>query len=109
MDANSNLESQMDTTDTFEISSIHSTESSTESAESGISSCAANDESFNSLSLSTKTDTEEGQGSQSTSPIQQQQFEVQDQQLTKLLADINKMKRRCKHILDVTDHVSYCC
>jgi hypothetical protein len=29
-----------------------------------------------------------------------------DQQLLQLLADMNRMKRRCKHILDVTDR--YC-
>lgn len=31
---------------------------------------------------------------------------AKDQQLMQLLADMNKMKRRCKHILDVTDQ--YC-
>lgn len=31
---------------------------------------------------------------------------LRDQQLLQMLADMNKMKRRCKHILDVTDR--YC-
>jgi hypothetical protein len=35
-----------------------------------------------------------------------QQLVQADQQLLQLLADMNKMKRRCKHILDVTDR--YC-
>ena len=40
--------------------------------------------------------------------LEQQQVETaaSDLQLLQLLADMNKMKRRCKHILDVTDR--YC-
>lgn len=81
-----------DSPDTCETSSIHSAKSSTES---GISSCAPNDESFDSYNLSGKAEPEDDP----------QIDNSQSQELIRLLADINKMKRRCKHILDVTDHV----
>lgn len=89
-DVNSNSTgSEGSTTDQFEITSLNSTKSSSDSAESGYSGCSSN------LSnLFGEKDTVDLSG-----------VGEQDQELIRLLADINKMKRRCKHILDVTDQV----
>ena len=103
--------------------SVRSGNSSLRSSESGSSgfpiSCHSNEDSFDSsVSTSTtnsscinnnsptKTDEDEAEIVSERLLLEQELMAAKDLQLLQLLADMNKMKRRCKHILDVTDR--YC-
>ena len=119
IDVQSESESTTSSKCPSETASVRSENSSLRSSVSGSSVyplSLGNEDSFDS-SISTssrngspaKTEEELAAEQQLQNELQQLQNDetaAKDQQLLQLLADMNKMKRRCKHILDVTDR--YC-
>jgi len=102
---NSSLQSSESGSSGFQIS-CHSNEDSFDSSVStstNSSSCIINNNNNNSP---TKIDEDEPEIVSERLMLEQELMAAKDTQLLQLLADMNKMKRRCKHILDVTDR--YC-
>ena len=119
IDVQSESESTTSSKCPSETASVRSENSSLRSSVSGSSVypvSLGNEDSFDSSISSSsrngspaKTEEELQAEQQLQSELQQLQSDqtaAKDQQLLQLLADMNKMKRRCKHILDVTDR--YC-
>ena len=101
---NSSLQSSESGSSGFQIS-CHSNEDSFDSSVStstNSSSCINN----NNNNSPTKIDEDEPEIVSERLLLEQELMAAKDTQLLQLLADMNKMKRRCKHILDVTDR--YC-